>query len=106
MSLDDSGATLHPILNIWLLQPRNNLKKGDNPWDPWYDKCFGFVIRAKDEKSAREYADANAGGENFGGFLGKQLIMIHPWRDSNYSTYTQLAGEGEEGILIKDRRQA
>ena len=102
MSLADLG----PRLTTWLLRPKDNLKKDDNPWDPWFDKCFGFVVRTKDEKSAREYADANAGAENKGGFVGNRAITIHPWLDGNYSTCTQLTVEGKEGIIIEDMRRA
>ena len=106
MSLADLGPSLLSTTDLWLLQPKNNLKKDDNPWDPWFDKCFGFVIRAKDEKSAREFADANAGEENRGGFLRKRAITIHPWLDANYTICAQLIAEGKEGIIIKDKRQA
>lgn len=105
MSLDDLGPALFSTSHLWRLQPKNNLKKDDNPWDPWFDKCFGFVIRAKDEKSAREYADANAGEENRGGFLGKRAITRHPWLDTDYTTCTQLIAEGKEGIIIEDKRK-
>jgi len=106
MSLSDLGSPTLPVLYLWFLQPKDNLKEDDNPWGPWFDKCFGFVIRAKDEKSAREYADANAGYENYGGFEGNQLIRIHPWLDINYTTCTLLTGDGEEGVIIKDKRSS
>lgn len=53
---------------VWILSARDDLDENDNPWKPWYDKNFGFIIRAKTEKEAREIADENAADENRGGF--------------------------------------
>ena len=36
-------------MRLWLLRPQEGLIEGDNPWDPWYDKAFGFVVRAETE---------------------------------------------------------
>jgi len=33
-------------------------------WVPWFDKVFGFVIRAKNEIEARKIAQENAGEED------------------------------------------
>jgi hypothetical protein len=51
-------------MTLWLLRPVENLPIDDNPWDPWYDKAFGFVILAETEADARALADKNAGDEN------------------------------------------
>ena len=40
-------------MKLWILMPKENLNKGDDPWNPWYDKCFGMIIRAKTEEEAR-----------------------------------------------------
>lgn len=63
-------------------------------WNPWYDKCFGFVIRAETEQRAREIADADAGDEN--------REENHPWLDPEQSTCTELTAEGKEEQIIKD----
>ena len=42
------------ILKVYELRPIENLHLNDYPWDPWYDKNFGFIIRAENEKEARE----------------------------------------------------
>jgi len=92
---------------LWLLRPKKNLGNDDNPWEPWFDKCFGFVIRAKGEKRAREYADTNAGDENRAEFLRKQIAKTkHPWLNSDYTTCIPLTSEGPEGIVIKEERKA
>jgi len=48
---------------LWLLRPREDLPVEDNPWEPWYDKAFGFVVRAKTEAIARQLANADGGAE-------------------------------------------
>ena len=53
-----------PNMKLWLLRPRENFAKGNNPWHPWYDKYFGFVIRAETEDEARSIATEADGPEN------------------------------------------
>ncbi|MGO9913727.1 MAG: hypothetical protein ACLQIB_03300, partial [Isosphaeraceae bacterium] len=44
---------------LWILEPRRDLTSGDNPWSPWFDKCFGMIVEAASEASARSIAHAN-----------------------------------------------
>lgn len=89
-------------MKLYLLRPIHT--NGDDPWEPWYDKAFGFVVRAKDEKAAREFAHADAGDENRGESLRKKISdTIAPWREPKYSTCIELVPKGgEEGVIIKD----
>ena len=41
---------------LFLLEPIEH-------WDPWYDKAFGFVVRASSEVYARQLAAEQAGDE-------------------------------------------
>ncbi len=50
-------------MKLWLLRPNKNLSENDNPWKPWYDKAFSFVVRAETEEDARKLAHKNAGSE-------------------------------------------
>lgn len=94
-------------MKLWLLRPMPNLPKGDNPWDPWYDKTFGFVIRAKTEVDARALADKNAGSENRGRFLDKRIAKTTtPWTDPRYSSCVELTKRGEAGVIIEDNHAA
>ena len=78
-------------MKLWLLRPVKGLDKDDNPWDPWYDKCFGSVIKAEDAEDAREIANDNAGDENRGEFLQEQTARTKtPWLDVKYSTCEEL----------------
>ena len=54
--VDDAGMN-----KIWLLKPLD-MSKG-SLWDPWFDKAFGFVVCAPDEKTARILAQAEHGEE-------------------------------------------
>ncbi len=74
-------------MKLWILTPVKGLDKKDNPWEPWYDKAFGFVVRAETEEEAREFAHSNAGDENRGESLStKTTNTDQPWKDAKYST--------------------
>ena len=79
---------------LWILKPKDSGE--NNPWSPWYDKAFGFVVIAETEQQARELADADAGDEN--GYSTK----IHPWLDAAMSTCEELTTEYSGGIVMKD----
>jgi len=81
-------------MKLYLLKPREDLVEKDNPWNPWYDKYFGFVVRAETVKKAREYANRDAADENMG--------TINPWLLSKYSTCKVLKETGKPGVIISD----
>lgn len=90
---------------LWILKPKDNLQENDNPWGPWYDKAFGFVVRANSENEARQFANSDAGDENRGEFLSKEISKTKtPWLDVEYSTCEPLEDhEGSErGVIMKD----
>jgi len=90
-------------MKLWLLRPQANLSSTDNPWNPWYDKSFGFVIRAETEEKARELAHDNAGDENRGEFFNQRISATKsPWKDSNYSTCVELSAVGAEELIMQD----
>ena len=83
-------------MKIWILTPVDGLPDNDNPWIPWYDKSFGFIVRAETEEEARKFAHDEAGYENRGEF------SIQPWLDSKYTTCSELTGEGTPGVVMGD----
>lgn len=94
-------------MKLWLLKPVDERPEGDDPWRPWYDKAFGFVVRARDEESARKFAHESAGDENRGEFLGKKVAATTtPWLDPRYSTCEELKQRGEEGVILCDVAEA
>jgi hypothetical protein len=84
-------------MKLWLLLPALEVKKNDNPWHPWYNKAFGFVVRAETEQEAREFANSEAGNEN-----QSTEDTKHPWLDEKYSTCFELTDDGEEGVVLRD----
>lgn len=92
-------------MKLWLLRPVEGLAKNDNPWHPWFDKAFGFVIRAETETDARKLANANAGDENeipLVQFVSGISDVKEPWLNSKYSTCVELTAEGTNEVVIKD----
>lgn len=94
-------------MKIWILKPVDGLPNGDNPWDPWYDKCFGMVVRAESEEEARQFAHESASDENRGEFLRQKIANTEgPWLDPKYSTCDELSEHGEPGVLLQDIHSA
>jgi hypothetical protein len=88
-------------MKLWHLLPKKTLPDNDNPWKPWYDKCVGMVIRAKDEKTARALAQKASCAES------DETSMGHtPWLDEKYSTCTELTSKGKEAVIIRDIQYA
>ena len=85
-------------MKLFLLRPKEGLTGDDNCWDPWYDKSFGMVVRAKTEIAARMIADSNAGAENG----CKDKTSKNPWLDKKFSTCVELTAEGELEMIIQD----
>ena len=81
-------------MKLWILRPI----EGSPYWEPWYDKAFGFVVRAKDEKEARMIAYRDQGDE--GGY--NHVETDSPWLDSSQSTCKELSSDGESEMIIKD----
>ena len=80
--------------DLWLLKPRDDIK-GENPWEPWYDKAFGFVVEARSEAEARQLANEDGGDE-----------CGDPWLDPEMSTCERLRTTGKPRIVIQDFRRA
>lgn len=90
-------------MKLWILRPKQNLPKEDNPWEPWFDKAFGFVVCARNEQAARQLAHADAGDENGRNFFNpKRANTPDPWLSENYSTCVVLTASDKEEIIIKD----
>ena len=86
-------------MKLWTLKPRDDNQEA---WKPWYDKAFGFVIRAESEERAREIANANGGDET--GEISNKIYRRggNPWLDTKQSICVELLAEGFEEIIIKD----
>lgn len=78
-------------MRLWLVRPHD----GDAAWEPWYDKAFGFVVRAATAEVAREIASRAAGDE--GGAV---------WLDRSRSACVEITYEGSPQIVLRDFRSA
>lgn len=85
------------IMRLWILRPAKERSEED-PWKPWYDKSFGFVIIAGSEAQARHLANENAGDENRNG--------LRPWLDPALSSCKELIPSGEARVVITAFRSA
>jgi hypothetical protein len=74
-------------MKLWILEPVDDNKL----WKPWYDKAFGFVVRAQSEGEARLLAAKMCGDEK-----------ENAWLDSANSTCIELLPDGKEGVIIRD----
>jgi len=96
-------------MKLWILRPVAGLPEDDNPWEPWYEKAFGFVIRAETEEDARKIAHGKAGHENNGEFklshpsdADNTWKTTTPWMDAKYTSCSELSAEGGAGVLMRD----
>ena len=88
-------------MKIFHLFPKENIE-GENPWSPWYDKAFGFVVRAENEEEARKLANEKGGDET--GEISHSIYRTggDPWLDANFSECVELTEEGNKGVIICD----
>ena len=90
-------------MGLWILKPVSGLPNVDNPWEPWFDKAFGFVVCAETEEEARNFAHRDAGDENRGEFLGRKTSETKsPWLDRKYTTCHPLNDDIENGVVLRD----
>jgi len=80
---------------LWILRPRVAVGFTRSPWEPWYDKTFGMIVRAVSERSARSIAAQGCAYE------GEEA-----WLNSDYSTCIELVPEGNAGVIMVDHARA
>jgi len=71
-------------MRLFILEPVNS-------WEPWYDRAFGFVVRADNEAAARIAAGDQAGNEGREAWLSNQL-----------TTCEELTSDGTPGVVLRD----
>jgi hypothetical protein len=89
---------------LWRLTPRTDTLwwcvEGKDPWQPAYDRAFGFVVRAVSEEEARWQAHQAAGEEN------GTISGVSPWLDVAYSNCEELRGDGSNEVVLVNFRHA
>lgn len=78
-------------MKLYILRPANLNARNDNPWDPWYNKSLGFVVRAETDKQARQFAADNAGDEG-----------PDAWLEVRYSSCDELTDNGDASMILRD----
>lgn len=82
---------------IWMLEQSKDREVGDiDPWAPWYDKAFAFVVIAETEGGARIEAHAESGDED------RAVESVSPWLDPKYTTCKELKDSGPPRVVIRD----
>ena len=84
-------------MKLYILRP---LSEDSKPWSPWYDKSFGFVVRAESVEMARTIAQQSTaqGDETRYGFPA--------WLSPEWSGCEELTAEGPAGVILNDYRAA
>ena len=95
-------------MKLWILKAREDLPDSVNPWNPWYDKNFGLVVRASSESKAREMAQLCGADEVWGRYIKeeKRAEDIPAWLDEKYSTCKELTADGVEEVILVDNHAA
>jgi hypothetical protein len=75
-------------MNLWILRPVDESRA---PWRRWYDRMFGFVIRARSEDAARNLAASSCGHEG-----------PEAWLSSRSSTCLELKEDGPEEVVMEN----
>jgi hypothetical protein len=83
-------------VKLWLLRPIDEVS---GPWKPWYDKAFGFVIRAETEMTARERTIGMTGDE-------ARQHKSNPWLDPKLTSCIELSTDGACEVIIRDFQAA
>lgn len=87
-------------MTLYILHPRSDLPEDDNPWEPWFDKTFVLVVRAKNEAEARLIANEHSGSEVWEPLDREGTRKL--WLDPKYTTCEPLDHDGEPGLVIQD----
>ena len=92
-------------MKLWLLRPREDIREND-PWEPWYDKTFGFVVRAETEQDARMIANASGGDET--GPISHDTYRHggDPWLSPEFSSCEELSPTGTAQMILADHHSA
>lgn len=76
-------------MKLWLIRPVDD---DSPPWHPWYDKYFGFVVRAETEDAARAVVASRK----------SRSSEYDEWVDPKWSTCIELTADGPPEVVIAD----
>jgi hypothetical protein len=103
VKIDEQEEQLFPLAKsqykLWILNPRKDLSHGYDPWEQWYDKCFGMIVSARSEKDARIVAAEMGCEENY--WYDKNG-EDSPWLYPEYSTCEELKVPQHDYCIMQD----
>jgi hypothetical protein len=82
---------------LWIIGPRDDLPKDDDPWEPWFDKAFSMIVEARTEADARRIAHENC--------MCRDETSLHDrgvYLDPRYSECTELSPTGQERLVMAE----
>lgn len=85
-------------MKLYELRPVDGLSIDDSPWLPFYEKSFGFIVRAENEEQARRIATEYGGKE-----IRKNK---EAWLNPELSSCNELLPEGEADLVMRDFKRA
>jgi len=89
------------LTKIWILQPRQDLPRGDDPWEPWFDRCFGIIAEAVTEGDARNIAHDNCVCTDQTILRDRRVFL-----DPKYTTCAELVPCGQNRFIMGNYRPA
>ena len=95
-------------MKLWILRP---IDENDEPWNPWYDKAFGFIVRAETAVEARALAEVQAGDESRDSYKewGTSEVIEgygKVWQNPSLSSCIELTPDGPAAVIMKDFHSA
>jgi hypothetical protein len=75
-------------VKLWIVRPVDETAA---PWTPWFDRTFGFVVRAESEASARALAAEQATDEG-----------PAAWLSDDSSVCVELQADGYPAVIMQD----
>lgn len=82
-------------MRLWLLRPVKD-------WSPWYDRAFGFVVRAEDAACARKAITTAKEKWDFGSGDEGEAV----WLDETKTSCVELTVDGPQEVIMRDFRAA
>ena len=82
------------------------LTPADGDWVPWYDKCFGMIIRAEDERQARAIASNHGGDEDTFDVRFEKDKSASVWMNPKETLCVELASDGPAELILLDFKSA
>lgn len=83
-------------MKIYILRP---IISGGEPWSPWYDKAFGFVVCAETSEEARHLAQEAGGDEVWENFHSTKNSV---WTNPSLTICKELVAGDEAKIIMRD----